>query len=76
MESLPDLSIGIDAVLEYLTFNTESINNYVSTIGSHISALSGCLPTLTQYLPEFPSVELLDQVDCSYILLAGGTKTQ
>ena len=75
MDSLAELFISpIDVALKYMTFNAESINNYVSAIGSHISHLSARLPSLPiiqQYLSWLPSVELEDQEDYFYLLLAG-----
>ena len=76
MESLPEISIPrIDDLLEDMTFSTESINNYISAIGSHISHLSDglSLATIPQYLSWLSSVQLADQVDSFCILLAGMT---
>ena len=62
MESLPEISIPcIDDLLEDVTFSTESINNYISAIGSHISPA-------VQYLSK-----LLEEVEDSFhLLFAGG----
>ena len=79
MDSLPEIIIShIGGSLKYMTFNTESINDYVSAIGSHISHLSDglSLPTIPQYLSWLSSVQLADQVDSFCILLAGMTLWQ
>jgi len=69
MDSLPEISIPhIDACLKYMTFNTEYISDYVAAIGSHIS---DSRPIIQQYLSKLPSVQLGDQVECFYLLLAG-----
>ena len=76
MDSLPEIIIShIGGSLKYMTFNTESINDYVSAIGSHISHLSDglSLATIPQYLSWLSSVQLADQVDSFCILLAGMT---
>ena len=74
MESLPEISIPcIDDLLEDVTFSTESINNYISAIGSHISHLSAGLSSVQQYLSKFSSssLQLGDLEDSLYLLLAG-----
>ena len=79
MDSLPEIIIShIGGSLKYMTFNTESINDYVSAIGSHISHLSDglSLATIPQYLSWLSSVQLADQVDSFCILLAGMTLWQ
>ena len=69
MESLPEISIPcIDHLLEDMTFSTESINNYISAIGSHISP-SGL--SSVQYLSKLSSLQLEEVVDSFHLLLAG-----
>ena len=77
MESLPEISLPhIDDLLEAMTFNPESINNYISAIGSHISHLSAGLSSIQQYLAKFSSssLQLGDLEDSLYLLLAGRQK--
>ena len=79
MDGLAEMIIShIDVFLKYMTFNAESINNYVSAIGSHISHLSASLPSLPlsrQYLSLLAWVQLEDQVDYLSLLLAGDKNT-
>ena len=61
----------IDDLLEAMTFSTESLNNYISAIGSHISHLSAGLSSSQQYLANLSSLKFLDVEDSLYLLLAG-----
>ena len=74
MDSLPEIRRPhIDDLLEAMTFSTESINDYISAIGSHISHLSTGLDSIQQYLSKFSSssLQLEDLQDSLYLLLAG-----
>ena len=71
MESLPEIRLPhIDDLLEAMTFSTESINNYISAIGSHISHLSAGLSSV-QYLSKLSPLQLEEVEDSLYLLLAG-----
>ena len=71
MESLPEMRLPhIDDLLEAMTFSTESINNYISAIGSHISHLSAGLSSV-QYLSKLSPLQLEEVEDSFPLLLAG-----
>ena len=71
MESLPEIRLPhIDDLLEAMTFSTESINDYISAIGSHISHLSAGL-SYVQYLSKLSPLQLEEYEDSLYLLPSG-----